>query len=304
MKVIYILGCSRCGSTVLDSILGSHADAVGLGEFEKLPSVGWSGHDYCGCGVKVRNCSFWNDVRHHWIDRDDGDIDEFESLSCRYRHLRQIPRILMASESRSRSFKRFASHTRQLFAAVSDVSGASVMIDSSKNPSRAAALLRMREIDVRLVHLVRDPRGMTASLARSWSRDPAGGIQSDLASRPAVQVAKEWNLAGRVADLLLRIWPAHAAMRVRYETLLSQPEETIRSIGHMADLDLGEVAVSMADGAPINVGHVVAGNRLRMQKSTTLRSSDDWAKTLSAQDKAQVERRCARRMRKYGYGVD
>ena len=303
MKVIYILGCSRCGSTVLNSILGNHEDAVGLGEFEKLLPVGWLGEDYCGCGIRVAECPFWSEVRCRWT-HGGGDVARYHQLSRRFQRLRQLPRILIANESRSTDFAEFASRTRELFKAVSGVSGATVIVDSSKNPVRGMALCRVKGLDVRLIHLVRDPRGMAASLVRGLSRDHAGGIQQDLPPRPVKAVAREWNFMGRVADWLLRSRSPDTCIRVRFESLLEQPEQTIQAIGRVVGIDLGVVAKGIANHDPIQIGpHMVAGNRIRMQKCTTLWRSDNWEESLDPSARAQVERQCARRMLRYGYTI-
>ena len=303
IKVLYVMGCSRCGSTILDSIMGAHPDAIGLGELEKYPAVRDSLNDYCGCGVLVQECPFWEEVCARWMQQVNGTLAEFESLARRYCRLRQLPRLLVVGEQKSIRFRRYSEYICAMFQTVAQVSGASIFIDSSKNPARALALRRVKGIDIRLLHLVRDPRGVAASLLKSWARDPAAGIQSDLEGRPARQAAKAWNLSGRLSDLVGRCYAPKTCMRIQYESILNNTAESIRSIGHLLNVDYTDVGLSVASGEAVEIGHVVAGNRLRMLGSTSLKTKDNWPEVLSDDDTRMVERICGRRMHKYGYGL-
>ena len=156
-KVIYLLGCSRSGSTILDSILGSATNAIGLGELEKLHESGWLGSDYCGCGVKVNDCDFWTGVRRRWARN--SDLNSYIRMQSRYCRVRQVPRLLFSRKGSGTAFGDYADSTTSLYKSIAAESGAEVIVDSSKNPIRALALSRLKAIDLRLVHLVRDPRG-------------------------------------------------------------------------------------------------------------------------------------------------
>ena len=230
-----------------------------------------------------------------------GKLAEFESLAARYCRLRQIPRIWMANERRSRRFGRYAEYTRGLYQAIAQISGASILIDSSKNPARALALSQMRAIDLRLVHLVRDPRGVAASFGKDLCRNPSAGVQADQKARPARLVAREWSVASRMAEFVMNRIVPHKSVRVRYESLLSEPKATIHLLGDLLEIDYSYVATSIASGNPINIGHVVAGNRLRMKPEAHLRQSDDWNSYLDPASRLQIERYCRRRMQQYGY---
>src|SRR3989442_15817386 len=58
VKVLYIGGCGRSGSTLLDRMLGQVPGVFPLGELPHL----WRGllhNAECGCGAPIRNCPFW-----------------------------------------------------------------------------------------------------------------------------------------------------------------------------------------------------------------------------------------------------
>jgi hypothetical protein len=53
-----------------------------------------------------------------------------------------------------------------VFKAMADVSGKSFVVDSSKLPGRLSYLMRLTELDVYPVHLVREPKGQINSVVR------------------------------------------------------------------------------------------------------------------------------------------
>jgi hypothetical protein len=70
---------------------------------------------------------------------------------------------------------RYAGGLARLYRGICQVTGADVIVDSSKEPTDAALLLRMPEVHASFVQIVRDPRGTAYSIVRlrSGDRPPA-----------------------------------------------------------------------------------------------------------------------------------
>jgi hypothetical protein len=62
IRVVYITGFGRSGSTVLNITLGQHADVIATGELGNLSRRVWHSDEYCSCGARVRSCPFWSAV--------------------------------------------------------------------------------------------------------------------------------------------------------------------------------------------------------------------------------------------------
>ncbi len=63
IRVIYVVGAGRSGSTLLDTILGNHEYIESVGELINSPRA-WSNPDeYCACGIQAGVCDFWRQVR-------------------------------------------------------------------------------------------------------------------------------------------------------------------------------------------------------------------------------------------------
>ncbi len=62
IKVIYIMGWGRSGSTILSSILGQMDGFLQVGEIRTIWSDGFDQNRICGCGKPFLECDFWTRV--------------------------------------------------------------------------------------------------------------------------------------------------------------------------------------------------------------------------------------------------
>ena len=62
LRVVYIGGYTRSGSTLLDRLLGATPGAVSVGELRHLWSMGFIEDRFCGCGEPFSACPFWRRV--------------------------------------------------------------------------------------------------------------------------------------------------------------------------------------------------------------------------------------------------
>ena len=75
-----------------------------------------------------------------------------------------------------------------------------------------------------------------------------------------------------VASLLRRFVGPKRSILVRYEDLLLDPEVTIRRLGRFLDLSTEELVRRVEDNQGFQVGHIVGGNRLRLDRIVKLRT--------------------------------
>ena len=199
VKVLKITGSARSGSTVLDVVLGNHPDIESVGEVNKLVRTGWISREslrgidpkrlrrpICTCGKRLdvlyvdtpdEACPFWSSVRREWVERSDGDsIEGYPKLQDAFELKRRWPRLLYEKRRPSAAFRSYARLTRAFFESIRAVSGEPVIVDSTKSPVRAFALGMIPGIDLYVVHLVRDGRGVIASLRKTFEKDIQAGI--------------------------------------------------------------------------------------------------------------------------------
>jgi len=303
LRVLYVAGCGRSGSTILDTVLGNHPGIESVGEACHVVTNAWLREDaYCACGKPGRECDFWREVHSHWHRRV-GQVD----LAGYMKTARAVEsslrisvtqRCLAAGEPRHLEYLRL---TVGLLAAIRDVSGAQVVVDSSKTPSRALALSMAEGVDLRLIHMVRDCRGVFWSGKKRFRKDERAGISKDDEGKGVVRAMKAWTAANLITGQLRRCLPKEYSIRLRYEDLITQPGIELRRIGDLVGMDLEPLAAAVAGGQPMSIGHTIAGNRLRMAGSVQLRPDVEWVEKLTWREQAACWALAGWLMKAYGY---
>jgi len=298
-RVAFILGTGRSGSTVLDMLLGAHPDVQGVGELCNLVRSGWIAGQYCSCGRRATECDFWQAVREAWRQESGGaDLRRYEYLlqafeqrrisALRLAGARHSDRLILPARS-GVAFRDYAEQTAALFRAIAAVSGRAVVVDSSKNPARALALVRMDRdfgcIDLRLIHLVRDVRGFAWSNRKSFRKDEAKGVQADMSGRPIWKSALVWVFVNLCSDFVRRRHDRRRSLLLKYETLTSRPENALQSLADLLGVPADPWLEMLHAAAPLRPGHVVAGNRVRMEREIRLRPDLEWQAGLSPADR-------------------
>jgi hypothetical protein len=306
VRVIYILGSGRSGSTVLDTVLGHHADVVGVGELGGLHRAVCVNNEYCACGRRGRECPFWVDVLTRW-ERAVGPARAARYLALQRRFQRLGPaswaRLSAGRIALTQSLGRYLQLTHELYRSIAATSGKRIVVDSSKNPLRAAALARIPELDLRLIHLVRDGRAVAWSVKKPLPKNEQAGVHAALRPHPAWRTIGYWAVVNLLAEWVQR-GRSDRSVRIRYEDFVSEPRLALGRIGACCGLEFGPVADDVLAGRPIPVGHTIAGNRLRMAGSVRLRPDWEWLEKLPAADRSLCWRLAGPLLKHYGYERD
>jgi hypothetical protein len=286
VRVLYIIGCGRSGSTLLDTILGNHPHIESFGELNKLVGFGFLGGNYCACGRRADDCPFWASVRDDWQRRSPFDVLEYADLQAVIERTSSL--FVDPARVWPVTYHRYATLSRTLYEALSTTSGKSVVVDSSKLPTRASALSRVPGIELSLIHLVRDPRGVAWSMSKRLRADARAGVLRDAEAMPAWKAALHWRRTNWEARWVAhRMAPGQAAS-LDYEYLTEDPVGALTSLQPVIGLDMAQLGSSVAAEEPLTSGHTVAGNRLRMQAHITVRRDDGWRK-MHTRDRMTVE---------------
>jgi len=65
------------------------------------------------------------------------------------------------------------------------------------------------------------------------------------------------------------------AMRIRYESILTEPAKAIQAVEEFIDTDLADLKHMISENEPLKAGHLIAGNRLRLLPQIVLRKPDE-----------------------------
>jgi hypothetical protein len=192
------------------------------------------------------------------------------------------------------------------YRAISRSTGAHTIVDSSKRPSTAALLLGLPDIEPIFIHVVRDPRAVAYSWKRkkkSWEQTKdftarAGTTRKVSRSGP-LDVPLEWLVWNMASESVLK--RSASSLRVRYEDLVSRPEEVTSSIlrltGHELPLPFAH------DGAiTLHPNHTVSGNPNRFETGLVQLMPDiEWETNQSLRDRALSTIVAGPLLRHFGY---
>ncbi len=301
VTVVYVMGLWRSGSTILDIVLGNQDSVVSVGELRNLPIVGWGGDAVCACGLPVSQCEFWAGVYAGWVDSSGGErVERLRALQDRFERLRSFPRLIAEQVRQSRGFREYASLLGGLYQSIAKRSGARVVVDSTKYPGRALALLQIPHLDVRLIHLVRDGRAVIWSCLRKPNTDLQGRPLSENPRKVARDTARQWLKVNLACDGVIGLkrpkW-----IRVRYEDFVMDPARELGRIGSLLEMSTRKLADDVEDSRELTIGHTVAGNRVRLSESVRLRPDLEWMSGLDSADRATFWRTAGWLARRYGY---
>lgn len=301
--VAYLGGLGRSGSTLLERLLDRVPGVTALGEVTHLWERGLRDDERCGCGEAFSRCPFWIAVgQAAWGGWDHLDVQAVLTTRNLVDRTRYIPQLMgpLASRPTRRALTDYVALNRALHAAAAQRTGATVVVDSSKRASLAHALHR-GGVDLRVVHVVRDPRGVAYSWGKRVPRPEAANPDAVMPVYSAQRSSWMWN----AENLLLEALPAGVPrLLVRYEDLVSDPAATLRQILVFLGLQPGTTALGFLTpgGAQLATNHLVAGNPMRFQSGLTpLQRDDAWRDAMPVHDQHVVERVTGLLRRRYGY---
>ena len=193
----------------------------------------------------------------------------------------------------------YASHHQRIHRAAAEITGARVVVDSSKEIPTALALSHLDDLDLRVIHIVRDARGVAYSWSKVVQRPEAGG---EPMPRFSASRSTTFWLSGNVTVAALRHRGVPVA-RMRYEDLVDDPAAAVGAAWR--DLALpGTASIPMLgpDTVHLNPTHSVAGNPMRFRTGVTKLSADEaWRESLRARDRRVVTAMAWPVLRQYGY---
>jgi hypothetical protein len=234
--VIYVAGVGHSGSTLLDLLLSSHPAVTSVGEVRELAR---RPGPRCTCGAPEPSaCAFWQKVEPR---------------------VREAVGLPLAELDVRGTGPGFAAHNRELLAAVCEVAGRPVVVDSSKSARRLAALLATPGLAVWPVHLLRDP----AAVAHSQRRKGRSGLRS----------AWHWRRRTAAVRAALRGVPH---LELHYDALVANPAGALARVLAPVGLQTTPDQLEWAG----RERHGLGGNRIRFSRDSTIEADLAWRQAM------------------------
>ena len=257
ITVIYIAGNGHSGSTLLDIIIGSSPDIFSAGELTFITRDSIF-EEYCSCGTLFKDCGIWSKVIEIWIRKSPVNLEDYKKLRLKFERNKTTARAFISKLNPSQDFKTYCEATLILFEAIQEVTGKNVIVDSSKSPQRIAVLSKI--VDLMVIHLCRNARGVLNSAKKSSKKDIKAGIEIDSLARRTSKTLLEWVFVNGVTELFCI---GVDSKRIKYKDYISNLEiieEKIHS------------EIKVQNEQSFLAEHMLAGNILRLKKNIVIDS--------------------------------
>jgi hypothetical protein len=303
-RVLFLGGLGRSGTTLVERLLGELPGVCALGEIVHLWQRDVRDDERCGCGVRFSACDFWDAVGErafggwHQVD-----VYRVLALQNAVERTRYIPRLAASRlpEEHVALIEEYAGYYAAIYEAAAAVSGAEVVVDSSKHSALAHCLRWVPGLDLRVAHVVRDARGVAYSWTKTVVR-PEAEVPAEMTRYSPARSALLWNAHNAAFALLGR--RGVPVRRIRYEEFVADPRTGLLDLAAFAGLGITVADLKFIDGeeAELRPGHSAAGNPMRFTVGRIpLRRDDAWHDALPPGQRRLVGTVCAPLLRAYGY---
>jgi hypothetical protein len=277
---------------MLERVLGEMPGFVNVGELIDLFRHVARHGERCGCGELFADCPFWTNVGKRafggWDTESVAEVRTLLGQVSRQRRMPQLLTIRLASRDFRKHVAAYGARYASLYQVIAAEAGADYVVDASKWPVQALALAR-GGLDVRVIHLVRDVRGVSYSLGKQQAR-PHAVDENDLMWRNApAGAAARWVTCQGQAELLrgcgLRV------ARVHYEDFVREPRRTVEVALSELGLPVEEAQLSHIGDGRVVLGqsHGLSGNPSRFRYGEiALRADEAWRDQMRGRDRRIV----------------
>jgi len=281
IRYVCMPGSPYTGSTLLGFLLNEHPACVSIGAATGLTRRVDLSTYRCSCGQPFRECEFWNHIsaRTRQLGYPVNVFDtNFWNTHVRVSGNRYLNALVVRSlgwmalnDARDtvvgalppvkRAISEAGWNTWSLATAVLEETGKSVFVDTARDHQRPKYLAKHPRLDVRVIHLMRDARGNSASIMKHTGVD-------------MVTAARQWRHYNLEAARMRNFVAPESWMSLHYEDLCADPKGVLQRIFEFLGVDpetpqrLGEF------------GHHIIGNSMRLNGLGEIREDRSWERIL------------------------
>jgi hypothetical protein len=192
--------------------------------------------------------------------------------------------VFRAWPGHSSGLQALAARNEALAQSVLEVTDKRVFLDSSKVHMRIKYLLQYSDLDISVIHLVRDARGVVTS---TLGHKPGTSAQ---------QAAQSWVHRNNNIHRHLASLPEDKHIRVRYEDVCRNTQNTLAQICRFCGVAPHYEVTDFR-----SVEHHVVGNQMRLRASSEIRLDERWKRELDEAQLAEIDQVAGDMGHHYGY---
>lgn len=301
MKILHVTGVGHSGSTVLAILLAQSPEVFSCGELSQLSTSITGIPTRCSCGQLLSDCSYWKEVVNTWkaispslVIPDHAERQGYYQSKCRKslkKGLGELPRD---------DVSHFIEEVDALYEAIGVRKNVNCLVDISKSVGRASLLAAYSRHDIRILHLIRDPRGVAWSHRKPRPNKP-GMVGGQRKGRSVKNTTKRWVRDNKLAQNLVSR-QGEKGMTLRYEDLVCDPIDSIKKVSELIGVDFYKSIDLLIKNNKLEPNHMVAGNiKVQMKPLTKLSLDESWRSNLKIYERLWCLIRAQALMRKVGY---
>ena len=278
----FVLCPSFHGASLLAVLLNNHSKIVSLSD--TIPTR--KTEDFaCSCSLIIRNCAFWSHIedtqRKYNHSRSehiapllpDLPVNVIERINRLNEHFQRFFSIWNLFPQKSKNFKK---SVEAFCAKATSFHGKKVFIDGTKDINRCLCVRNIVSENIRVIHLIRDPRAYVTSLRRNF---PTVENHSILGS-------ETWKgFHGTVLQSFTQMNNCEY-LPVFYENLSAKPPVEMKRIFKF--LGLEEESVFSAPKKP----HHIIGNRMIGKFTGDIKLDSEWKNIMQLDEQEEILKRC------------
>ncbi|BAP56451.1 hypothetical protein THII_2154 [Thioploca ingrica] len=257
IKLLYIAGTGRNGSTLLERILTEIPGVFAAGELGRVTR--YNKNKTCLCGEKLTVCPIWQAINNEI----DSQIDEerFTQLDLKYSNLKGLNLLKLLTHQKelklSGDFQQYLNMLAIKYKAIHKHKSGQIITDSTIDSLYGYYLSLIPSIDLYILHLIRDPRGVSYS----WQRLKFSSSTAKKSWTPQIsplKTALSWVKRNIFIEFMFARTEKY--LQVSYEDLVENPSAVVKKIANLLNLKLEPLDFIKGQKITLGESHLIGGN--------------------------------------------
>ena len=308
-QIVYIASSPYSGSTLLDILLGMQKNCLSLGEVhrlgmqpeERMKSFG----NRCSCEERLDDCEHWQNIKSTMstaagMSKESDWSDWGITLKAAHKpNLKAKAAAAVYSISLAlnaeyqakiwrlpifREYRQVAKRSYFFSEHIASASEHETLIDSTKTALRLYSLWQDKPQQIKVIHLVRDGRGI------AYSRMKRSGDT-------IAKATKFWQRRIMPINKTLNAIADEQKLLIKYEDLCAEPVQCVKEICRFLNTDFDPSRVCLANAKH----HMIPGNPMSSRKDSDIKLDEQWKTQLTPSELEYFSKHGAKLNTNFGY---
>ena len=305
IKVITICGWGRSGSTLLGCILDQIDGFFYGGELRNIWKMSVLNNRLCGCGVPFRECSLWKKIMgDSFGNLKDTEVEKITKSIHKLLRSRFIPIkfLPLGSQYFEKQLGFYMDTVKKLFESIISKTNSRIIVDSTKAILYSYLLSLMDNIELHVLHLIRDPRGVAFSRQKKKIQPDSEDVIY-MHRSGILKSSMLWDIRNFATEFS---WgkSLKSYTKIRYEDFVDNPKKTITKILKIVGEETSRLPFESDNEIELKKNHTVWGNPSRFNTGVVkLKLDEEWRTKMKSSDKLITTFLTFPLLLRYGYKV-